>query len=268
MLIPKNNIRNLILLFFPTLADYENRVLTGKSLYIHASIAASVTAQSQPEIPPFIYKNNYYNRRRPGFLDNLSNSEYTQVFLYIATKQPIFDLQKRWGMLQNNITIITSIISHLLVWFDTNQTFPEKAAKERQSFQWDTIVRDIILRQSMLVEGGKHGFDKNTDNLEVACSLIWKIWDAVDLDKIQKDAVVRKEVGNLFTYKLLYFTDCFRFWMELLRPSDQKQLLHCLKIIKIASITHTGQIYCLRLSNKQGQLLMVIQQYITTRQKE
>ena len=171
-------------------------------------------------------------------------------------------------MLQNNMTIVTGIISHLLVWFDANWTFPEKAAKERQSFQWDTIVRDVILRQSMLVEGGKRGFDENADDLEVARSLIWKIWDAVDLDEIWKDAVVRKEVGNLFVYKLLYFTDCFRFWMELLRPSDRKQLLRCLKIIKIASITHTGQIYCLRLSNKQGQLLIAIWQYITTRQKE
>ncbi|KAL5041108.1 hypothetical protein BDW71DRAFT_212444 [Aspergillus fruticulosus] len=111
-------------------------------------------------MPPFVYKNNHYNRRRPGFLDNLSNSEYTQAFLYIATKQPTFDSWKRWGMLQNNMTIVTGIISHLLVWFDANWTFPEKAAKERQSFQWDTI----------------------------------KIWDAVDLDEIWKDAVVCKEV--------------------------------------------------------------------------
>jgi hypothetical protein len=54
----------------------------------------------------------------------------------------------------------------------------------------------------MLVEGGKRGFDENADDLEVARSLIWKIWDAVDSDEIWKDAVVHKEVGNLFISEL------------------------------------------------------------------
>jgi hypothetical protein len=68
ILIPKNDITNLILLFFPTPADYKNGVLTGKSLHIPALIAALITAQSWPEMAPFVYKNNCYNRRRPGFL--------------------------------------------------------------------------------------------------------------------------------------------------------------------------------------------------------
>ncbi|KAL4811577.1 hypothetical protein BDW67DRAFT_189640 [Aspergillus spinulosporus] len=202
MVIGTNNLTNLILLFFPTPADYENGVLTGKGLQIPTSIAASITAQTWPEMPPLVYKNNPYNRRRPGFLENLTDSEYTHAFIYIATEQPTFDSWKRWGTLQNNMTIVTGIISHLLVWFDADWVFPEKAAKERQSFQWDTIVRDVILRQSTLVEGGKRGFEETADDLEVARSLIWKIWDAVDSDKIWKDAVVRKEVGNPFSSEL------------------------------------------------------------------
>ncbi|KAL4811588.1 hypothetical protein BDW67DRAFT_189575 [Aspergillus spinulosporus] len=46
----------------------------------------------QPEMPPLVYKNNPYNYYYPGFLENLTNSKYTHVFIYIATKQPTFNL--------------------------------------------------------------------------------------------------------------------------------------------------------------------------------
>ncbi|KAL2801604.1 hypothetical protein BJX63DRAFT_438650 [Aspergillus granulosus] len=185
---------NLRLLFFPSAADFESGNLKSRS---HQLPEAFVTATNAkwPALKLYTFKKRHYNTRRPGFLVALTDEDYIMAFSTLLQTRTSFDSWKRWGVLAaNHMLTVQGILCHVMVWFDEDWVFPEKASEERKIFHWDVAIRDTMLRDSTLEAGGERGFNKDADDLHIARSFIWKIWNLVEADEIWQDDMVKKEV--------------------------------------------------------------------------
>jgi hypothetical protein len=92
------------------------------------------------------------------------------------------------------VPLVTGILSHVILWFNKDWTFPEKAIESQKNFQWDTKVWDVVFVNSQLSIGGARGYGADNDILDLARKFIQYVWHSMETEESWKDNMVKKEV--------------------------------------------------------------------------
>lgn len=80
-------------------------------------------------------------------------------------------------------------------WFNPEWKYPEAAKKALQVLNWTNEVKEVILRNLLLV-GGVRGFDSSADTFKIADLMVHEIWDQVRDEPLWKDAELTKVVSK------------------------------------------------------------------------
>lgn len=103
--------------------------------------------------------------------------------------------------------MVTGLLGHILTWFQSDWTFPEKADDRHKMYQWVNEVSTVVLVESPLEEGSNHGFGDDVNTLDVAESMIHEIWDIVDGNSVWSDKHIMGEVSALLYIQKSFLHD-------------------------------------------------------------
>lgn len=187
----------LQLLFFPTESDIADGSLSSKLLQLPHHYMQ--TASRLPPMKTAHRINSLFVRtRRPGFLEILNEEEYCDVFKYLLEHPELTfltweDMHQSERHIQK---IFTLLMGHVVTWFKSDWTFPERAGDRRKLFQWATEFREVVLIGSPLEESAKRGYADNADLIEVSEKVLRVIWSEVEQNSIWSDKRVITKVRD------------------------------------------------------------------------
>lgn len=189
----KNRDDTLRLLFFPTMSDFKNGLLSSKILQLPTLFAS--TARDMPEIPEITIDDLVVNTRRPQFLDAMNTDDYVATFRFLRD-HPDYSLphHKHFAELESVGGKVSQLLSHVATWFNQSWVPPKRAEERRKTFSWDIEIVKVVLQESDLESGGARGFNADESLIDIARSLIMSLWMEVRDNGIWNDPVVRDEV--------------------------------------------------------------------------
>lgn len=187
--------KNLRLLFFPTSRDVRSGHFISKPLQL---LSHTNTTAPLPEMKPFRFAGRNFSTRCPSFLSILDDDEYCKVFQLLVDHPEIsIPSWKSWNILDAHVSRTTiQLLKHVLLWYDPNWTFPERADTRRKRFEWSNEILKVVVEPSKLSNDGEqevHSLD--TDDLELSESLIREVWNYVETNGVWKERKVQHEVS-------------------------------------------------------------------------
>ena len=195
-------------LFFPTATDINEGYLNHRSLHLPSHYTRDSNGLPSLQSPCRI-GHITATSRRPGFLDVLNDTEYCDAYRYLVEK-PDFAL-RTWEDLhrfeRTTMRVVTGLLGHVLTWFQSDWTFPEKADDRRKMYQWANELSRVVLIESPLEEGSERGFGEDQNTLDVAESIIREIWRIVDGNSVWSDKRTMAEVSVLLHIQKSFLYD-------------------------------------------------------------
>ena len=184
--------QSMRLLFFPTSRD-----LSSTKAFQLSHVNTNITTPL-PEMKPFRFADRNFSTRRPGFLSILDDDEYCKAFQFLVGHPEIsIPSWKSWNILNAYISRTTiQLLKHVLLWYDPNWTFPERADRRKRSFEWSQDVLKVVVEPSKLSNDGEQDVhSRNTDDLKLSETLIREVWSHVETNSVWKERHVQLEVS-------------------------------------------------------------------------